>query len=96
MSDSLLVNFIALQEASAHIQSAIGTLESQLAQLEKDAAPLVATWDGDAKEAYLARQAAWRQASGELSLMLRGIRKALDESYADYQRTENQNAELFK
>jgi len=95
MSDALLVNFIALQEASAHIQTAIGALESQLAQLEKDAAPLVETWSGDAKDAYLARQAQWRQASGDLSAMLRNIKKALDDSYADYQRTESQNAGLF-
>jgi WXG100 family type VII secretion target len=71
-------------------------LESQLSQLERDAAPLVETWSGEAKEAYLARQSTWRQASGELSAMLQGIKRALDESFADYQRTEQRNAGLFR
>ncbi|HEY6596172.1 MAG TPA: WXG100 family type VII secretion target, partial [Asanoa sp.] len=58
MSDNVLVvSFPALQQASADIQKALSTLDSQLAQLERDAAPLVATWDGEAKQAYEQRQA---------------------------------------
>src|SRR5688500_9328240 len=48
----LLVNFGALQQASADIQKAVNTLQSQLDQLEKDAGPLVATWEGTAQQAY--------------------------------------------
>jgi WXG100 family type VII secretion target len=93
--DALVVNFAALQAASGHIQNAISTLESQLSQLERDATPLVQTWAGDAREAYQTRQAIWRQASAELAAMLRDIRRALDESAADYAETERRNANLF-
>jgi WXG100 family type VII secretion target len=51
MSDTLVVNFAALQQASQDIQGALDALTSQLGQLEQDAAPLVATWDGTAREA---------------------------------------------
>lgn len=96
MNDHLLVNFARLQETSGHIQTALATLRSQLGQLERDAAPLVQTWSGDAKQAYEQRQQTWRQASAELAEILGGIKHALDESVADYQQTEQHNANLFR
>lgn len=97
MSDGMLVvSFGALQQASADIQKAINALESQLTQLERDAAPLVATWSGEAKEAYEQRQARWRSASQDLQVMLREIKVAVDESAADYLNTEKRNVNLFQ
>jgi WXG100 family type VII secretion target len=97
MSDGLLVvNFAALQQASADIQNALNTLEAQLDQLERDAAPLVSTWEGEAQQAYAVRQARWRQSQTELSNMLRDIKVALDESAADYLATEKKNTSLFQ
>ncbi|ROT33955.1 WXG100 family type VII secretion target [Micromonospora sp. HM5-17] len=97
MSDGLLVvQFPALQQASADIQKALNTLDSQLDQLERDAAPLVQTWEGEAQQAYAVRQARWRQSQQELSNMLRAIKQALDESAQDYLSTEKKNTSLFQ
>ncbi|MEV1288305.1 WXG100 family type VII secretion target [Micromonospora sp. NPDC049679] len=97
MSDGVLVvSFSALQQASADIQKALNNLESQLGQLERDAAPLVASWDGEAKEAYQVRQNRWRSASQDLQNMLREIKVAVDESAADYLSTEKKNTGLFQ
>ncbi|WDZ86355.1 WXG100 family type VII secretion target [Micromonospora cathayae] len=97
MNDGVLVvNFAALQQASADIQRALNTLDSQLGQLERDAAPLVATWSGDAKEAYAQRQTRWRSASQDLQTMLRDIKVAVDDSAADYLNTEKRNVNLFQ
>jgi early secretory antigenic target protein ESAT-6 len=97
MSDGVLVvKFPALLQASADIQKALSTLDSQLGQLERDAAPLVASWDGAAKQAYEVRQARWRQASQDLQAILRDIKIAVDESAADYQNTEKKNTQLFQ
>lgn len=97
MNDGVLVvNFAALQQASADIQKALNTLDSQLDQLERDAAPLVASWDGEARQAYEERQARWRAASRDLQTMLREIKVALDESATDYLETEKKNASLFQ
>lgn len=93
--DLLVVNFAALEQASADIAHAMGELETQLTQLERDAAPLVATWSGEAKAAYDARQAKWRAASLDLASLLRDIKIAVDESAADYMSTERANASLF-
>lgn len=96
MTDEMLVvNFAALEQASVDIQTALGQLESELSELESDAAPLVAAWSGDAKQAYDARQAKWRAAAADLTAMLRDIKVALDESAADYQSTEMRNVRLF-
>jgi early secretory antigenic target protein ESAT-6 len=93
---SLVVNFSRLQETSTHIQSTLTAMETQLGQLERDAAPLVETWNGDAKQAFEERQTTWRQASSELATMLRDIKRALDESVLEYQSTERSNANLFR
>ena len=97
MNDGVLVvSFPALQQASADIQKALSTLDAQLGQLERDAAPLVATWSGAAREAYEQRQARWRTASQDLQVMLRDIKIAVDESTADYLDTERRNTQLFQ
>lgn len=96
MSDGMLVvQFGALQQASADIQKALNKLEQQLGQLEQDAAPLVASWDGEAKQAYEQRQAKWRNASQDLQSMLRDIKTAVDESVSEYMVTERHNTSLF-
>lgn len=92
----LLVNFGSLQQASADIQKALNTLQNQLDQLEKDAGPLVATWDGEAQQAYQARQAKWRSASQDLTHILTNIKSAVDHSAEDYLRTEKQATQRFQ
>ncbi|MEJ3748331.1 WXG100 family type VII secretion target [Actinomycetes bacterium KLBMP 9797] len=96
MGDSqLVVNFPALHQASADIQKALNALDTQLGQLERDAAPLVATWEGEARQAYDARQARWRRAALDLQSILREIKVAVDESAADYWNTERQTINRF-
>jgi early secretory antigenic target protein ESAT-6 len=92
----LLVNFGSLQQASGDIQKALNTLQSQLDQLERDAGPLVATWDGSAQEAYAQRQAKWRAASVDLQTILQNIKGAVDQSAEDYISTERQATRRFQ
>jgi len=92
----LLVNFGALQQASADIQKAVSTLQGQLDQLEKDAGPLVTTWEGEAQQAYAQRQATWRAASQDLQNILQNIKGAVDQSADDYLSTEKQATQRFQ
>jgi early secretory antigenic target protein ESAT-6 len=92
----LLVNFNALQQAGVDIEKALGTLRTQLDQLERDAAPLVETWAGEAREAYAQRQTKWRAASADLENILRQIKGAVDESTADYVATERAATQRFQ
>lgn len=93
--EMLVVRFGQLQQASADIQKALNTLDAQLGQLERDAAPLVARWDGEASQAYRVRQERWRSSSAELQAMLREIKIALDDSAADYANADRRAADLF-
>jgi 6 kDa early secretory antigenic target len=92
----LLVNFGALQQASADIQKALSTMQAQLSQLDRDAGPLVATWSGAAQAAYAERQRKWTAASEDLANILRNIKIAVDESAADYQDTERKAQQRFE
>jgi early secretory antigenic target protein ESAT-6 len=97
MNDGLLrVNFGALTQAGADIQKAISRLESELTQLEQDAAPLVSTWTGEASSAYAERQKRWRTASRDLQHILHDIKKAVDASASDYQDTERKATSRFE
>lgn len=93
--DSLVVNFAAMQQASGDISSALSKLRGSLDTLEADANKLVATWGGEAQEAYSRRQAQWRQASQDLAQMLNDIKGALDESASNYHSTEKKNTGMF-
>ncbi|HEU4423100.1 MAG TPA: WXG100 family type VII secretion target [Pilimelia sp.] len=96
MSDGVLVvKFAELQAASSHIAAALNTIEAQLGDLEQAAAPLVAGWEGSAREAYHVRQQRWRTAAQDLSNILRNIKGAVDQSAADYMNTEKKNEGLF-
>jgi WXG100 family type VII secretion target len=96
MSDQqLLVQFGALQNASQNIAKAVSTLHSKLSDLESAAGPLVAAWDGTAKEAYAQRQAQWRNAAQDITELLGRIKSALDESTEHYAATERSNTNLF-
>jgi early secretory antigenic target protein ESAT-6 len=97
MNDGMLrVNFGALNQAGADIHRAITKLESELSQLEQDAAPLVATWQGSAQSAYAERQRRWQTASHDLKTILRDIKNAVDASASDYQDTERKAQARFE
>jgi WXG100 family type VII secretion target len=92
----LLVNFGSLQQASSDIQKAVSTMQTQLDDLERMAAPLVETWQGEAQQAYAARQAKWRASSQDLTQILQNIKSAVDQSAQDYISTEKQAAQRFQ
>jgi WXG100 family type VII secretion target len=89
-------DFAGVQLAAGEVQTAITQIESTLAEIERQAAPLVATWTGDAKEAYAARQRAWTQASSDLTAILRRIKQAMDDTHDDFHATETKNASRFQ
>jgi WXG100 family type VII secretion target len=93
--DRLVVDFNAMNHGSQSIAAALKALDAQLQDLENDAKPLVATWDGQAKDAYFQRQRQWQQAAGDLKAILHDIKTALDESAATYLATENRNTQMF-
>ncbi len=96
MNDGVLVvQFGALEQASADIGKALSKLQTDLAQLDVDAGKLESTWDGAAKAAYEVQHRKWTDAAARLSEILRDIQTALDGSIADYRDTEKKATNLF-
>jgi early secretory antigenic target protein ESAT-6 len=92
----LVINFGSLAQAAQDIGNALNTMQSRLDECEQSAQPLVASWEGSAQEAYGVRQQKWRQASGDLTQMLRDIQAALQDSAANFQQAEDRNRNLFE
>jgi WXG100 family type VII secretion target len=94
-SDEIAVNFASLTKAAEDIQSAINKLSAELDGLERGVQPLVATWDGPAKAAYLVRKREWDGASADLTQLLTGIKGAVTRSAEIMSAQEAKNASLF-
>jgi len=92
---TLLVNFAALEEAGQQIQNAVNKLDQELGDLDSAASPLVATWSGEAKEAYYRRQKTWTDSANDLKTILQSIRHAVDEAKGHYHDTEKRATNRF-
>ncbi|GGM39080.1 WXG100 family type VII secretion target [Dactylosporangium sucinum] len=95
MDDMLVVNFGAMEHAGQSLQSALNTLNARLDEVSQLGRRLTGGWQGEAREAYAARQAGWERAGSDLALMLKDIKVALDESMQRYLDTEHRNRQLF-
>ena len=91
----MVYQFGAMQSASDQINTAINTMNNELSELEARIAPMVATWEGNAQQAYYARQKEWDQASRELEQALNQIKAAVIQSTGDMQGRERANTGLF-
>jgi WXG100 family type VII secretion target len=94
--DRIIVDTLAMQQAGDDIQKAISQMYQELDELDSAAAPLIASWDGEAKEAYTMHQRRWRSAAADLTTNLESIRRALLDSADGYASTETSNANLFR
>ncbi|MGW4497958.1 WXG100 family type VII secretion target [Micromonospora sp. NPDC004336] len=88
-------NFGALNAAADSCGGAMRNLTGELDGLKSGIAPLLATWDGDAREAYFRRQNDWESAANDLRDLLGRIEKALRESAAKMQAREAANRAKF-
>jgi WXG100 family type VII secretion target len=95
MSDEIVVRFSALTKASEDINKAISTMHSELDGLERGIQPLLATWDGTAKNEYHTRQREWTQASTDLTTLLTQIKGAVTKAAEIMQAREAANARKF-
>ncbi|GAB3855340.1 hypothetical protein GCM10029963_49980 [Micromonospora andamanensis] len=88
-------NFAGLNAAADSCNGAVRNMTGELDGLKSGIAPLLATWDGDAKEAYFQRQNEWESAANDLRDLLGRIEKALRESAAKMQAREAANRAKF-
>jgi len=86
------VTFAALESAQSSVASTAGRISTQLEDLKRFLAPLVATWQGQAAEDYGTKQRQWDTAAAEMTAVLAQIGVALGAANESYWRVEQANA----
>ncbi|MFG1605554.1 WXG100 family type VII secretion target [Actinoplanes sp. NPDC049265] len=92
----LLVNFGALQNAAANIQSAVNKLDADLAELDSQGSKLLQHWNGEAQAAYHQRQTTWTNSANDLKQILQSIRNAVEHAASNYHETEKRATNRFQ
>ena len=82
MDGTIKYDFGLIEGARADIQNSSNNINTKLADLKSFLAPLVASWDGAAAEAYQAAQAKWDGAAQDLNQVLAAIGTAVGASRA--------------
>ncbi|WKD56905.1 6 kDa early secretory antigenic target [Corynebacterium capitovis DSM 44611] len=71
--------FGQLSGAAQDMDASAARIAHQLEELKSLLQPMVATWEGDAAEAYYAHQQKWDQAAEELNTILTTIATTVEE-----------------
>ncbi|UDY23705.1 WXG100 family type VII secretion target [Nocardioides sp. Kera G14] len=96
MSDRILVNHAALEEAVATLGRAVAATEARLSQLDHDLTPLHTDWYGQAQVAWHTAQAQWRAAEEEMHGVLAELGSRLSAAQAAYQAADQAGARAFQ
>lgn len=95
MGSEIKVTFSALETASADTVATTARITSQLEDLRRQLAPMVATWTGDAAATYRASQQKWDTSAAELTTTLGTIGKLVGQAGQNYRATEQANRARF-
>lgn len=93
--DQIVVDYSALASAEAALASSQKLIAAALQTLNDDLGPLLATWEGDGKDAYLLQQTKWNDESDNLNLTLAKVHAAIGQANTGYQFTDRQIANAW-
>lgn len=92
MGSEIRVSYEGLSTAAGNVSGAAQRMNSQLGDLKRFIAPMVATWEGMAAEDYQRKQAQWNTAAESLTAVLSQISVALGTANDSYRQVETSNA----
>lgn len=90
------VTFGALDAAQGDVAATAGRINTQLEDLKRYLAPMVATWTGQAAADYQAVQQRWDTSARALNDTLTRIGTALGQANDAYRQTEQANANRWR
>jgi WXG100 family type VII secretion target len=90
------VMFAALEAAQSDVSGVAGRMNSQLEDLKRFLAPMVAAWEGQAATEYTAKQRQWDDAAVNLAAVLGQIGVALGAANERYRHVEQVNAARWR
>lgn len=93
--NEMQVNFGHLENTSSTISTKGKTLDGRLRQLEGDLKPMMASWDGFARDAYHAAQTRWNAAAEELNRILMAVGIGVNDASNGYRDTEKINTNMW-
>ncbi|MBI1759157.1 MAG: WXG100 family type VII secretion target [Actinobacteria bacterium] len=94
--DTIKVHFDSLSSGAAAIASSHRALQATLDDLQKKLAPMVATWQGAAQQAYYERKNEWEQASVAMATILSQMGNAVSQAHDSYQAAEASNQRIWR
>lgn len=89
------VNFGQLSQAAHDLEGTAKKIESELHELEQFLKPLVASWEGEAQQAYQAAQDEWDKAAQNMQEICAKMGMAVNAANEAYQQGEKKNAARF-
>lgn len=92
---SINVQYGALETAAADIRQTTDYMNTELEDLKADVMRLMGTWEGEAQEAYRAKQKQWDDSAEELNKVLSSIGTAVQDALGRYQEGEGQATRMF-
>lgn len=96
IGSEIKVTFGALAAAQSDVSGTASRITTQLDDLRRFLAPMVATWQGAAAEDYQLRQRQWDTAANDLTTVLAQIGAALGVANDSYRQAENANAARWR
>lgn len=95
-SDHIVVDYSALTAAESELARAQRQIAAALEGLNTELAPLLATWEGIGRDAYLVQQRTWNTAAADLNVTLAAVHQAVGAANAGYQQTDQRIAQAWQ
>lgn len=93
--DGLEVDHARMQLTADDLMSIVAAIDARMQALERELAPLRASWVGDAHEAYAAAKATWDRAIIEMSRLLHVTAEQVNRSDGEYGAADARGARSF-
>ncbi len=92
---TIKVDFAAVTQAATDITTAMNNMDSQLENLKTLLAPMIAEWDGAAREQYYIRQTEWDTAATGIKELLGTYSTKVTQAGERMSTTETTNTNIW-
>ncbi|MDG9704475.1 WXG100 family type VII secretion target [Streptomyces sp. DH37] len=93
---TIKITYGTVTAAADDVRRVASELEGQLNALNARVTSVVATWDGEAQNAFHRKHKGWEENVNGLNTTLKAIAAGLDNAAAGYQRTDRRAAQQFE
>jgi len=95
-ADAFTVNFPSVTAGTEALFAGTKIIDDITDQLERDAERSLSFWEDSAKEQYFISKRKWDVAINEMTMVLGGAGKVLNQISDNYRGTENRNANMWE